>query len=63
MDAALGAARAAVPASPHADACFDCVGIGMSRGWEAAVAAERAHLVRLRHTREARAKLTAFLAK
>jgi enoyl-CoA hydratase/carnithine racemase len=63
MDAALASARAAVPPSPHADACFDCVGIGIARGWDAAVAAERAHLVRLRHTPEARAKLTAFLAR
>ena len=31
--------------------------------WDAAVAAERAHLVRLRHTPEARAKLGAFLTK
>jgi len=63
MDAALASARAAVPASPHADACFDCVHIGYTRGWDEAVAAERAHLVRLRHTPEARAKLTAFLSK
>jgi hypothetical protein len=63
MDAAVASARAAVPPSPHADACFDCVGVGIARGWDAAVAAERAHLVRLRHTPEARAKLTAFLAR
>jgi hypothetical protein len=52
-----------VPASEHAEACFDCVTIGLARGWEAAVAAERAHLVRLRHTPAARAKLGAFLSK
>lgn len=63
MEAALAAARAAVPASAHADACFDCVRAGFTSGWDAAVAAERAHLVRLRHTPEARAKLSAFLAK
>jgi hypothetical protein len=63
MEAALAAARAAVPASAHADACFDCVRIGFTSGWDAAVAAERAHLVRLRHTPEARAKLSAFLVK
>ncbi len=63
MEAALASARAAVPTSHHADACFDCVHIGYTRGWEAAVAAERTHLVRLRHTPEARAKLTAFLSK
>ena len=63
MTAALSEARASVPASAHADACFDCVATGTARGWDAAVAAERAHLVRLRHTPEARAKLTAFLSK
>jgi enoyl-CoA hydratase/carnithine racemase len=63
MEPALASARAAVPASPHADACFDCVHVGYTRGWVAAVAAEQAHLVRLRHTPEARAKLTAFLSK
>lgn len=63
LEPALAAARAAVPASAHADACFDCVRTGFTRGWEAAVAGERAHLVRLRHTTEARAKLAAFLTK
>jgi hypothetical protein len=63
MRDALAAARAEVPASEHAEACFDCVTIGLARGWDAAVAAERAHLVRLRHTPAARAKLGAFLSK
>jgi enoyl-CoA hydratase/carnithine racemase len=63
MGTALASARAAVPASAHAEACFDAVHAGFTRGWDAAVAAERAHLVRLRHTPEARAKLTAFLTK
>jgi enoyl-CoA hydratase/carnithine racemase len=63
MEAALASARAAVPPSPHSDACFDCVRIGYTHGWPAATAAERAHLVRLRHTPEARAKLAAFLSK
>lgn len=60
---ALASARAIVPASAHAEACFDCVDIGLRQGWTAAVAAERAHLVRLRHTPEARAKLQAFLSR
>ncbi|MBL9141481.1 MAG: enoyl-CoA hydratase/isomerase family protein [Phycisphaerae bacterium] len=60
---AVAAARAIVPTSEHSAACFDCVEIGISKGWTAAVAAERAHLVRLRHTPEARAKLQAFLSK
>jgi 3-hydroxyacyl-CoA dehydrogenase/enoyl-CoA hydratase/3-hydroxybutyryl-CoA epimerase len=63
MHDALAAARAEVPASEHAEACFDCVTIGLARSWEAAVAAERTHLVRLRHTPAARAKLSAFLVK
>lgn len=60
---ALASARATAPASAHASACFDCVDIGLRLGWNAAVAAERAHLVRLRHTPEARAKLQAFLSR
>ena len=60
---ALAAARAEVPPSDHAAACLDCVATGLSQGWDAAVAAERAHLVRLRHTPAARAKLGAFLTK
>jgi enoyl-CoA hydratase/carnithine racemase len=36
---------------------------GLSRGFDAGVAAEQGHLVRLRHTPEARAKLDAFLKK
>lgn len=60
---AVTEARAAVPASSHSDACLDCVRTGLASGWHAAVAAERSHLVRLRHTPEARAKLTAFLTK
>jgi hypothetical protein len=60
---ALAAARASVVASQHASACFDCVQTGITQGWTDAVAAERAHLVRLRHTPEARAKLQAFLSK
>jgi enoyl-CoA hydratase/carnithine racemase len=63
MGTALASARAAVTASAHAEACFDAVHTGFTRGWDAAVAAERAHLVRLRHTPEARAKLAAFLTK
>jgi hypothetical protein len=63
MGTALASARAAVPASAHAEACFDAVHTGFTSGWDVAVAAERAHLVRLRHTPEARAKLTAFLTK
>jgi len=63
MQPALAAARAEVSPGEHADACLDCVATGLTKGWDAAVAAERAHLVRLRHTPAARAKLGAFLTK
>ena len=51
------------PGQRTVDACFHCVHVGLTNGWEAAVGAERAHLVRLRHTAAARAKLSAFLNK
>ena len=63
MEPALLAARGELPPSEHADACFHCVHLGLTNGWDAAVGAERAHLVRLRHTAPARAKLAAFLNK
>ena len=63
MEPALLAARGELPPSEHADACFYCVHMGLTNGWDAAVGAERAHLVRLRHTAAARAKLSAFLNK
>ena len=63
LHAAVAAAGAAQPATTHGAAILDCVRIGYTTGWDAAVAAERAHLVHLRHTPEARAKLSAFLTK
>jgi enoyl-CoA hydratase/carnithine racemase len=63
VTAGLASARATVAASGHATACFECVELGTRQGWAAAVAAERANLVRLRHTPEARAKLQAFLSR
>jgi enoyl-CoA hydratase/carnithine racemase len=63
LEPALLAARGEVQPSEHADACFHCVHMGLTDGWSVAVAAERAHLVRLRHTAAARAKLAAFLGK
>ena len=63
LHAAVLAAEQAQPATAHGTAVLDCVRTGYAKGWDAAVAAERAHLVRLRHTPEARAKLAAFLTK
>jgi hypothetical protein len=36
---------------------------GLASGWNAAIAFERSHLIALRHTAEARAKLDGFLKK
>jgi enoyl-CoA hydratase/carnithine racemase len=46
-----------------AAAVVDCVRVGLSRGWEKACAAERSHLVRLRHTPEARGAIEGFFAR
>ena len=54
---------ASAGATKHGAACIDAVRVGIANGWDAAVACERAHLVKLRHTPEARAKLDAFLKK
>lgn len=59
--AALASARASVPPSDAANAVFDCIETGCTSGWEAALAAERRHLVALRHTPHARGKLEQFL--
>lgn len=49
--------------SAAAAAVFDAVEVGLRDGWTKAVDSERRHLIRLRHTPEARAKLEAFLSK
>lgn len=61
--AGLEAARGRLPATGAALAVADCVEVGVTRGWEAALAAERAHLVRLRHTPEAKSAIEGFFAK
>ena len=61
--------RAAIPfvrpqaATAAAIAVIDAVQAGLSEGFDAAVAREQQHLVDLRHTPEARAKLDAFLKR
>ncbi len=52
-----------VGTTKHGAACLDAVRVGLTHGWDAAIASERAHLVKLRHTEEARAKLDGFLKK
>ena len=58
---ALAAARGTLTATDAALAVLDCVDIGINNGWNAALAAERKHLVALRHTPTAREKLAQFL--
>jgi len=50
------------PAGPGRAVC-EAVDAGLSRGWEAALETERSHLVRLRHTEEAKSAVEAFFAK
>ena len=52
-----------VGATKHGAACLDAVREGVAHGWNAAIECERNHLVKLRHTPEARAKLDAFLKR
>lgn len=61
--AAIPAARGAVAPAEHSDAVFDCVEIGLSAGWQAALAAERRHLVRLRNTPAGKGAIEAFFAR
>jgi len=59
--AALATARAQTAASDAANAVFECIEVGIASGWQAALSAERKHLVVLRHTAVAREKLAQFL--
>jgi hypothetical protein len=54
---------AQVGSTKHGAACLDAVRVGLAKGWDAGIACEREHLVTLRHTPEARAKLDGFLKK
>ena len=58
---ALENALGTLPATDSAKAILNCVEIGIKSGWQAALAAERKHLVALRHTPFAREKLAQFL--
>ena len=60
---ALTKARGELDASLHADAVLDAVEVGISKGWTAALRAEREHLVRLRSTEPAREAIEAFFAR
>ena len=59
----LTAAFSTIPDSPATAAVRDSIETGLRFGWQRAVESERANLIRLRHTPEARTKLDAFLSK
>lgn len=57
----LNSARATLEPTDSARAVIDCIETGVRGGWQAALAAERRHLIALRHTPLAREKLAQFL--
>ncbi|MGP1347433.1 MAG: enoyl-CoA hydratase/isomerase family protein [Phycisphaerales bacterium] len=61
--AAKNIAHADIPDTPAAQAVLECTDAALTQGWEACLEAERANLVRLRHTEQARAALEKFFAK
>lgn len=60
---ALAAARAALPGSPSARAVCACVETGLTRGWLAALDAERRSLIELRNAPAGREAIEAFLSR
>jgi len=60
---ALEAVRSSVSNTQAGAAVVDAVGVGLEQGWEAACRAEREHLIRLRHTPEAKSAIEAFFAR
>lgn len=60
---ALDAIRHELPQTPAAKAVVDALDIGLTRSYLDALDSERKHLVRLRHTPQAREALTNFFAK
>lgn len=63
VSAALTHVESELPKSPAALAVIECVRTGLDRGWQAALDAERAHLIRLRSTPEGKTAIEAFFAK
>jgi 3-hydroxyacyl-CoA dehydrogenase/enoyl-CoA hydratase/3-hydroxybutyryl-CoA epimerase len=59
----LEKARAELGETPEGDAVLDCVAIGLTQGWKAALQMERDELVRLRHTKPAREAIESFFAR
>ena len=62
-DAECGLENATLPDSQSGHAVRACVEAGMNDGWQACLAAERSHLIRLRNTEEGRGAITAFFEK
>lgn len=60
---ALEAVRADQTVSDAALAVYDAINVGLTQGYQAALACERRHLVALRHTPAAKAALQAFFAR
>ncbi len=63
IDEALVAASGETTPSLHVDAVLDAVKVGINQGWQAALQAERDHLVRLRNTEPAQEAIEAFFSK
>ncbi|MBS0188345.1 MAG: enoyl-CoA hydratase/isomerase family protein [Planctomycetes bacterium] len=55
--------RAETTPSDQSEAILECLNIGLTQGYQAALDAERRHLVRLRHTPKAKEALAAFFAR
>lgn len=63
VERSLEKARTELDTSLHVDAVLDAVGVGIQSGWNAALAAERNHLVKLRNTQPAREAIESFFAR
>jgi len=63
VSVAVGMVADQTSTTQHAAAVQDAVQTGLARGWDAACACERNHLVRLRHTPEAKKAIEAFFAR
>lgn len=59
----LDSIRGRLADTEAARAVAEAVEVGLSRGWQAAIACEREHLVRLRHTPRAKEAIAAFFAR
>jgi enoyl-CoA hydratase/carnithine racemase len=63
VSVAMGLIDEQTSASQHSAAVLDAVRAGLENGWEAGCRCEREHLVRLRHTPEAKQAIEAFFAR